>query len=288
MHHRTLSFIAYDGLELFAQYWLPEYPPRAVLALVHGIGEHSGRYSNLLQALLPAAYAVWGFDQRGHGRSPGQRGHVSNWAEYRADVACFLDTIVAQHPDTPIFLFGYSMGALVVLDYAMRPPAPLPADLHGLMVVGTPLTPVIDSKRSLEALARWLSQIWPRLSIPIGIHAEAASHDAAVIEGLKADPLVHGRATVRWATGFLDTVAWVNAHPEALKLPTLMLHGAQDPVCRADGVQAWFNRLPLPDKMLRIYPDSRHEVHNDVEHAQMEEDVLAWLAEHLPASNGRD
>jgi len=281
MRHRTLTFSASDGLALFAQCWLPERPSTAVLALVHGIGEHSGRYSSLLQALLPAAYAVWGFDQRGHGRSPGQRGHIRAWSEYRSDLARFLDTIVAHHPDTPIFLFGYSMGAMVVFDYAMRPPSPSSQRPHGLIVVGTPLDPETKGRGLLLTLARLLSRIWPRLPVPLGVPAEAISHDPTVIEALKADPLTHGQATVRWATEFLDTVAWVNAHPETLTIPLLMLHGGKDPLCHVEGVQSWFDRLPLVDKTLHTYPGSRHEVHNDIDRAQMEEDLLAWLAQHL-------
>ena len=116
------TFIGADGLELHSSCWRPRGDARAVVALVHGLGEHAGRYSTLVTHLTAAGFAVGGFDHRGHGTSPGRRGHIGSWAEYREDVRAFLGATGKQFPGRPMFLYGHSLGALIVTEYIIAYP----------------------------------------------------------------------------------------------------------------------------------------------------------------------
>ncbi len=112
MEHDEGTFEGSGGLELYQQFWRPGGRPRAALAIVHGMGEHSGRYRNVVDALVPMGYAVHGFDLRGCGRSPGQRGHIDAWSQFRDDAGAFLRAVEEQEPRVPLFLMGHSMDGL--------------------------------------------------------------------------------------------------------------------------------------------------------------------------------
>ena len=120
MEHVEETWEAPDGARLYFQHWWPEAGPQAVVVLIHGIGEHSGRFRRLVQALVSRGHAVYALDLRGHGRSPGQRGHLMAWTEYREDVRAFVSTVAAREPGRPLFTYGHSMGGLIVLDYVLH------------------------------------------------------------------------------------------------------------------------------------------------------------------------
>lgn len=222
-------------------------------------------------------YVVYGFDQRGHGRSSGQRGHINAWEEYRGDVKSFLNLIREQELNLPVFLLGHSMGALVVLDYLLRQPA----GLRGAIISGAPIEPTGVTKPYLVALARILSWIWPHFSLPLGLDISALSRDPAVVKAYEADPLVHGVTTVRWGTEILATIEWVKANAAEVKIPILLIHGGADRLNSPHGSLSFFEKVAFPDKQLKVYPESFHESHNDLNHQQVINDIEQWLERHL-------
>jgi alpha-beta hydrolase superfamily lysophospholipase len=275
MRHHELTIKTHDGLELYAQNWQPEENPKAILTIVHGVGEHSGRYMNLVDALVPKGFAIWSFDHRGHGRSPGRRGHIGAWSDYRGDLDHVLRFIEDRHPTLPRFLLGHSMGSLVVLDYILRDDRS--ERLEGVIVSGVPFEPVGVAGPALILVAKVLSRILPRFHLTTEITPEALSRDIDVQEAARTDPLSHSQVTARWGTEAMATVSWVKAHPDRVNLPILIVHGGADPLNTAAGAEAWFKEVAHPDKRLRIYPGSLHEVHNDLDHAELAQDILAWL-----------
>ena len=120
MIHTEATFTGYGGLQLYAQSWRPEGEVKATLAIVHGFGEHSGRYGNVVDWFVPRGYGVCAFDMRGMGRSPGQRGHINDWEELREDTRAFLRWSRVQVPDAPLFLLGHSQGGLIALEFAQN------------------------------------------------------------------------------------------------------------------------------------------------------------------------
>lgn len=275
MTHTEWNFAGDGGLVLYAQSWQPEGPPRAVVAIVHGIGEHSGRYGSFVDHLAGCGIAVCGFDHRGHGKSPGRRGHIDSWSQYREDVRAFLRHCRERIPDCPVFLYGHSMGALVVLDYVIAHEEAL----HGLMVSGVPLQPAGVAKRHLVAIARILSRVLPSFSISLGLDARGISRDQATLEAYRKDPLVHPRASMRWGTEILATIDRVRARTGEIRLPILILHGEADPINSVEGSRELYDGVRSTDKHLRIFPDTLHEPHNDLDRASVSAAVERWISE---------
>jgi alpha-beta hydrolase superfamily lysophospholipase len=261
------------GLELSYQAWRFEREVKAVLAISHGHGEHVGRYGNVVKALVPRGFAVYGFDHRGHGRSRGWRGHINSLNEYREDVRLFLQLIEHEEPGRPIFLMGHSMGALVVLDYLIH----CSGGLSGAVISGAPIVPVGVAKPYLVYLSRALSKIWPRFPLRLALDTSALSRDAAVVRAYLADPLVHGRFTARWGTESLAAVERVKANAAAGKAPILFIHGGADRLNSPEGIERFFEVMTVADKSLRIYPDMYHELHNDIGSEEVVTDVAEWL-----------
>lgn len=273
MKHLESSFAGVGGLELHSQAWVPDGTPRAVVALVHGVGEHCGRYMNVVRPLVDDGYAVYSFDQRGHGRSPGRRVHIDRWTEYRDDLSAFLGTVRTAQPGAPVIVYGHSMGSLVVLDYLLQKPS----GLAGAVISGVALQPAGVGSPAMIAMARVLTHVTPTLAISLGIAAEDLTRDPAALAAYRADPLVTGKATVRWGTESLDTVERIKAGMSDIRMPLLVVHGEADHLNLVAGAHALFDSASSDDKTLRIYPGVFHEPHNDLGHEQLAADVVEWL-----------
>lgn len=270
------TFSGAHGLSLFYQAWYPPGVAKAVVVLVHGFGEHCDRYSTVTTALTQAGYAVFGFDNQGHGRSEGQRGHIHRWQDYRDNVSAFLAQVRHHEPTLPLFLFGHSLGGLIVLDFMLASPQ----GLAGIIISGPPIRPTGIAKPYLVAIARVLSGIWPRFSMDVGAGAETLSRDPAVVNQTQDDPLVHSMATVRWGTECLVAISNVRRNIHQLQVPILLVHGSADQVNDVRGSQEIFERITV-DKTLKIYPGSYHEPHNDLDRNQVMNDLVQWLNDRL-------
>jgi alpha-beta hydrolase superfamily lysophospholipase len=276
--HAEGRFTAAGGLSLYRQDWRPEAATRAAVVLVHGVGEHSGRYANLVGPLVDDGYAVYGYDQRGHGRSPGPRVHIDRWAEYRDDLAAFLRLVGEQASGRPLVIYGHSMGSLVVLDYLLEwPRIERPPGLIGAIVSGVALEPAGVGSPLLVVIARVLSGVRPRQSLKLGIDAAALSRDPEVVEAYRADPLVSSRATVLWGTESLDTVRRIKAGMSRIDVPLLVLHGEADRLNLVSGAKALAAATSAGSVTLRTYPGVYHEPHNDLDHEVVVADVREWL-----------
>lgn len=273
MRHTKGHFTGAEGLELFYQGWAPEAPPRGVVALVHGVGEHSGRYMNLVAPLVDRGYAVYGYDQRGHGASPGPRVHVDRWSQYREDLRAYLSLIGERRSGLPLVLYGHSMGSLVVLDYLLEHPR----GLAGAIVSGVALEPAGVGSPALVAAARVLTHVTPRLTLDLKIDPRQLTRDPDALEATLTDPWLTSRATVRWGTESLDTVARIKDAMHEIDLPLLVLHGGDDPLNLPEGARALVETAASSDKTLLVYPGVLHEPHNDLGHEKVAADVADWL-----------
>ena len=273
MNHSRGSFRGIDGESLFFQSWRPQGPLRASVGIVHGWGEHSDRYQNVVGPLIESRYAVYGFDQRGHGLSPGKRGHINVWEEYREDLRLFLTLIMEQQPGQPVFLLGHSLGALIALDYLLH----YPGELRGAILSGSPLRPASVAKPHLVLLSRILSRVWPSFSVDMRLDATELSRDGDAVQKSRDDPLMHGRASARWGTEVLLAISRVKSNASGLVDAVLFLHGEADRVNLAEGARTTFQAISASDKTMRIYPGMYHELHNDIGHEQVMEDIKDWL-----------
>jgi acylglycerol lipase len=277
----TATISGVGGLALFTRRWAPIGVPRAAVPIVHGFGEHSGRYANVVGPLTRAGFAVHGFDLRGHGRSAGRRGHIDSWAEYRADLGRYLDHVRSlEVAGTPLFVYGHSLGAAIVLEYGLhRRDGPA-----GVIASSPALRPKGVRSPVLEGLAAVMSRVWPTLSLDVPLEREALSRDPDRIEAVKADDLNHRRLTARATVATLEALAWTEAHASDWRLPLLIFHGTGDRVIDPAGTVAFAEAARAggaTDVELHLYQGGYHEPHNDLDAAAVEADVVDWIDRHL-------
>jgi len=267
------SFAAGDGLRLHENCWLPEDGSGGVVIVVHGLNEHSGRYSEVATRLSGHGYAVYAMDLRGHGKSQGARLLVRSFDEYLADLELYLDRVRRREPDRPLFLLGHSMGgAIVALLAITRQP-----DVRGL-VLSVPAVLIGGSVFPLlRRLAPLVSRLFPRLRI-MRLGYRMLSRDPQVVEQFKSDPLVyHGRFPVRTGTEILRAAGRIQGQMEALKLPLLLLHGTADRVTDPAGSRRLYARAGSADKTLKLYEGLYHDLLHEPEKDQVTADLIEWL-----------
>ncbi|MEA3308744.1 MAG: alpha/beta hydrolase [Chloroflexota bacterium] len=272
-------FSTSEGLEFFQQRWLPSAKPRANLVVAHGLGEHSGRYRDFAAWFVSRGYAVHSYDHRGHGKSPGQRGHIDSWAEYREDLQDFVTLVRREFFQIPTFLVGHSMGGLMVLDYALH----YPEGLQGVVSSGPALDYGEDVSRFLLFAARVLSRVTPRMKMASGLDADGLSRNQEVVKAYREDPLVHGWVSPRFVTVMGETMAVTlqNAGQWPADLPLFIIHGGADPICPPSGSLRFFEQVDAQDKSRRAYPGFLHESFNEIGREEVLGDVTAWLEARL-------
>jgi alpha-beta hydrolase superfamily lysophospholipase len=272
-----------DGLALAAEHHVRP-GCRAVVTLVHGYAEHTGRYAGLVAALDGAGYAVHLFDLRGHGRSGGVRGHVRHFAEYLDDLDLLrerVDQVQPREPGRLRLLVGHSLGGLIALCYVLRRPDAFDA----LAVLSPYLQLAIAPPRLKLALAGLASRLFPTLLMSSDLEAGGLSHDPAVIAAYVADPLVFKTVNPRWFFETRRAQRELLARAGEIRLPLLMQLGGADPIADPAASRRLFDRLGSADRRLEVYPGLLHELLNEVERARVERDLLAWLDAHAAASS---
>ncbi|HET7677065.1 MAG TPA: alpha/beta hydrolase [Candidatus Limnocylindrales bacterium] len=248
---------------------------RAALVLVHGFGEHCRRYGDLVEILAAHGLAVYGYDLRGHGRSPGRRGHVGRWAEHRADLAQVVGAVRAAEQGGPVFLMGNSLGGLIALEYALHHPD----GLAGVVASAPALAPAGVGNRFLKMLARLLTRVWPSFSVTVPMVREDVESDLLD----DPDPLLHGRLTARAATEAMAAIDWTVAHAAGLRLPLLLIHGGADRLVDPRGSRAFHAAASSDDKELLEYPTNFHMLRRE-ERRRTFSDVAAWIEARLSNS----
>jgi alpha-beta hydrolase superfamily lysophospholipase len=267
-----------DGTELYYQSWHPDSQVRGILAIVHGLGGHSGAYLNIVKHLIQNNYAVYGVDLRGNGKSPGQRAYINSWNSYREDVGSFVEFVASSNGKTPLFLLGHSLGGLTVLDYVLRSDEK-PA-IKGLIAFTPALGESAVSPIKLF-MGRILSRVYPRFSMDTGIDRKLAARDEKVIAFQAQDKLRHTLGTARLSTEFSSTLAWVQAHASDINIPFLMMLAGADKVTLPEGSRKFFEKITFSDKELREYPERYHELHDDFGYHEVLCDLQDWLERHL-------
>lgn len=276
MKHTEGRFTGRKGLSLYYQCWLPATDPKAILLVVHGWAEHSGRYTNLVNYFVPEGYAICAFDLRGHGKSEGRRGYVERFSDYLDDLKTFFDIVKSEHGDTKIFLVGHSMGAIIATAYTVT--VSHQQELAGLIVSGVGVKPGSSLSSALIPLARILSLLLPRLGIMV-LDASAISQDKAVVDAYVNDPLVYrGKITCRFGAEMLATLRKLPSEMPESNLPILIMHGTADRLCDPEGSRILYERANSRDKTLKLYEGFYHEIFNEPGHKQVLADMEAWLA----------
>ena len=267
---------ARDGVELFARSWLPQAEPRAAIALVHGLGEHSGRYQHVAAHFTQAGYIVQAFDLRGHGKTPGPRGHVRSIELILQDIDLALEKIAQAYPGLPRFLYGHSLGGLLVLYYGLR----YQRKLTGVIASSPGLSTALHEQKTKLMLAQVLGSLLPGITIATGLDVNSISRDPQVVQAYIADPLVHDRSSLGFAKGLLNMVNWVRAHAQEFTYPLLLVQGTGDQLVYSRGSQEFAKQVP-GNVTLKLWDGLAHELHNEPEKELVLQYLLGWLDQQL-------
>ncbi len=272
MKHTELGWKALDGLNIFAQTWEPDSPPKAVICLVHGLGEHSGRYAHVAETLNRGGYAVIASDLRGHGKTEGKRGQSPSFNAFMDDVAILMGEYAQRYAGLPCFLWGHSLGGVLVANYVLR----RKPRLTGVVITSPGLKTSISDQKMKIQFAKIAGKFMPEMSMPTGLDAKLISRDPAVVERYVNDPLVHGTATLAMAKYTIEAIPWVYAHASEWDLPVLIMHGDADAIAFVSGSEEFASKI-AQDCTLKIWPGLWHETHNEPEKEQVLAYALGWL-----------
>ncbi len=276
---QTGTFTGSDNVKIFYRTYAAR-PERARMVIAHGLGEHSGRYGNVVNHILPAGISAWVPDHRGHGRSEGKRGHVLNFVQYVTDLEMMVDRARRDLPaGMPCFLFGHSLGGLIALYFAQQ----FPGLVDGLVISSPAVGMVIEVPVAKKMAGRIMSFVYPGLSMGNELDAAKISHDPEVVKAYENDPLVHDRVSARFFTEFMSAMESVNQQASAIQVPILLQLAGDDHLVNAQASQRFFENLALEDKTLHVYDGLYHEIYNETEaqRKQVLQDLSAWLESHI-------
>ena len=264
-----------DGIPFYGQGWAPE-TPKAVVCLVHGLGEHSGRYAHMGKAYAQAGYALLGFDLRGHGKSGGRRGHAPSFEAFMQDIDRLLEEAGSRYPGLPRFIYGHSLGGILTLNYALsRKP-----DVNGVITSAAGLRTAIEQQKGKVFLARVFGSVIPSVVIPSGLDPNTISRTPEVVQRYVSDPLVHDKLSFGMGKSVMGAIAWAFEHAPEFPAPLLVMHGTADQLGFASGSQEFASKVE-GDCTFKAWEGLAHELHNEPEQAEVFEYTIAWMEAHL-------
>ncbi|MDX1530238.1 MAG: alpha/beta hydrolase [Rhodothermales bacterium] len=280
MQHDAGTLRTSDGLTLATRQWRPHDGAKAAVLLVHGLGEHSGRYAHVATRLMLADYAVLAYDHRGHGRSEGlPRAYFDRIDLLVRDLGTVLEWARAEGPDQPLFLLGHSLGGAVAALHVIEHGAD---DLRGLVLSSAALKLPDAPPPMLRRVAGFASETFPRLPIA-RLKLADLSRDPRTVRAYREDPLTfNGRVPARVGYELLRATEQIQARPEAFRLPLYLFHGTADRITDPDGTRRLYEHAATDDKRLTLYEGFYHETMNapDTDRQRVLDDLVAWLDAH--------
>jgi alpha-beta hydrolase superfamily lysophospholipase len=265
------NWVSCNGVRIFTRELDPgAEPEKALVVLVHGLGEHSGSHQSLADYLAARGYRVLLSDLRGTGRSDGQRGHVDRFEDFARDIK----TLIAERGyDGPLFVLGHSLGGLIALDFTLS----YPGSLTGLVLSSPGLGIAMKLPAWKTLLAATLSGVCPRLSQPHGISPAQLTHDTDVLSSYRADPLRCSQTSLRLYTEMVRKMREVSERARELSTPVLLIQGGSDQVVDPGVAKRFFDQINSRDKELAWYDRSLHEVFKDLDGPEASCKLVEWL-----------
>jgi lysophospholipase len=243
-----------------------------VISVVHGYGDHGGRYKRLARYFTPLGFTVYAIDLRGHGESPGKRGHIRQFEDYLLDIDAFLTYVRGSALGNPILLLGHSMGALAAVRYVEE----RETEIAGLALS----SPFFGVKMAVptwkRAAAMHLSRFMPTLTMPSDLNVEWLTHDPEILAETVRDRLVHRDATPRWFTEALKAQEAAVGSTDRIQVPVLLQVAGDDRIADAAVTERFIERLSCPVTVHR-YAGLYHEIYNEVERDTVFADLARWI-----------
>lgn len=278
MNHFESTYKAPDGVELYLQAWMPDHP-KASLLLVHGLGEHSGRYSVLAENLVSIGVSVFTFDGRGHGRSApnGPDAYFDSYLSYLEDIHALFEKAKNYQQSLPIFIYGHSMGGGFAAAYVLKyNPTLSGVILSSPAIMEDPKTPKI-----LKSISGLISRFFPRLKA-LKLDPKGISKLKKEVQRYLDDPLVYKDAyPARTATEVFNMMKYIQEKASEFDQPVLLLHGTSDTLTNPEGSKLLFKKSNSIDKTLRLIPGGYHELINDTDSELVLQIIVNWLKEKI-------
>lgn len=272
------SFIETDNKQrkIFYQKWLPENKAVGIIALVHGLGEHSGRYEHVAEFFTAQGFGVIAVDTYGHGQTTGKRGHADSMEAYMEQITHLLELARQTIPDKPVFLYGHSMGGALVLNYVFR----YKPVINGLIATAPAVRPGFKPPALLLIIGKIARAIAPSFTQANSLDLENLSHDREVIEKYKADPLVHNQVSGMVGISLIEWGEWLLKNAKHTTIPILLMHGTQDNLTSYEATKLLADQLS-GDVSFKSYENLYHEIHNEFEKQIVFDDMLGWIKKHM-------
>jgi alpha-beta hydrolase superfamily lysophospholipase len=271
----TIQLQTHDDLTLHGTIYAP-MDPKALVVLIHGMGEHFGRYAHVAEFFTQNGYAFAGMDLRGHGRSQGKRGHTPSYEHLMNDIELLISTIQVDFPELPLFIYGHSMGGNLVLNALIRRALPITA-----AVISAPyLKLAFEPPKWKTVLGKITAKYLPELTQPTGLDTRALSRDSNVILAYNNDPLVHDKITASFFVNVHFAGPYALEHAAKINVPLLLMHGTEDQLTSHWATQELHKRIPERSE-LKLWEGFYHELHNESEQKELLSFVTEWLEKHL-------
>ena len=277
MDHIEGDFKGLRNTKIYYQAWLPEAKVKAVLLIIHGLGEHCGRYMNVVNHFVPLGYAVYGFDHIGHGKSEGMREVVERFEDYTGTLRVYCEMVKNWQAGKPLFLLGHSMGGLITSCYLLDHQI----DFRGAVISA----PLVKASGNISQVTIFMGKILSALAPKMGllpVDAKSISRDLEVVKAYVSDPLVfHGKTPARLAAELLKAMQRVTSEADKITLPFFVLQGSADKLVDPAGAKMLYDMASSKDKSIRVYEGYYHELFNEPDRDRVLKDVETWLAAHI-------
>ena len=260
-----------DGLSLKVQRWNEIQAPTRSLIIIHGLGEHQNRYKHVAAHFSKDGFQVFSYDQRGHGKSEGKRGHSPGIASN----ICDLERVIESIPHENLFIYGHSFGGNVLANFLIRKDC---ASLRASVLTGSWFRLFKEPSTFEVALATVMNKIYPKYSQDNQVIPKTLSNIEKVADDYLSDPLVHTQITAGLFKSFHSSGLYAIENASNISTPTLVIHGADDIITHPTGSKQLAERMG-DLATLRIYENTQHELHNDYIVNQMLSDISKWFAE---------
>lgn len=272
----TIELSGPGGLKLFARVWEPMTKPSAVICLVHGLGEHSGRYEHVGHFFAGKGYATIALDLPGHGKTAGKRGHVNKYDDLLDCIPALLNRAAERYSGVPVILYGHSMGGNIVANYVLR----RKPGIRAAVVTSALFRLAFAPPKGKVKLASIMKGIFPGWSEKNGLVTADLSRDKAVVEAYEKDPLVHNRISAGLFFGVYEAGEWAITHAGELTIPMLVMHGSEDRLTSAPGSKAFADNAGKMATWVE-WPGFYHETHNEPEKEEVLGRIASWIGGHL-------
>ncbi len=264
-----------DNISIYAKEWKVEFP-KAVIALVHGLGEHCNRYNHMAAYFAKHNIAMVGYDRRGHGQSGGKKGHTPSYEAFLKEVDELLKVTRSRYPVTPVFLYGHSMGGNILLKYLItRKPAVKGAITSGAFIEFPDAPPAL-----LLFIGKIMRKIYPSFSQSNNLNPQDVSSDPKVVEAYLKDPLVHDRITPVTALGMVEVAKELEQYRGELNVPTLLMHGNKDKLTGYNGSKQ-FSANVSGKVSYKEWDGAYHEIHNEGIQNEVFDYTIDWIRKYL-------